>query len=408
MAEHTAIFTDNSSDKPGFAQALLSGNPPAELSGLIGLRGALFSNERIASFIEEEARHARSELQPVPERELRTFSSGERKKALLQYLLEQRPDFLILDDPFDNLDAESRKNLYEDLMTCSRNMVLIQLVSRTEDKLPCMAQSAFLEGRNLVGFPEFHPARGTKPQFSGKIPPPPGSLPELPEVLVDFRKVSVRYGTQVVVRDIEWQIRRGEFWELRGPNGSGKTTLISLISGDNPKAYGQDLWLFGNRKGSGESVWDIKEHIGYFTPALGDRFRGYHTAENMLISGLTDSIGLYRQPGDLQRSLAGQWLRLLDMDHRKDSLFRDLTAGEQRLIFCARAMIKHPPLLILDEPTAGLDERAATLVVALIQKMAGESRTAVIFVSHRREPGLDPEKTFVLETGAVGSRGYIV
>ncbi|MBC2839757.1 ATP-binding cassette domain-containing protein [Robiginitalea sp. SC105] len=406
MHHHTAIFTDNSSRKTAFSNAVLAGNPPAALSHLGGLRGACFSNERIAAFIEEEARHNRSELQPLPERELRTFSSGERKKALLEYLLEQSPEYLILDDPFDNLDRAYRGVLERRFAELSREMTLIQLVSRRADILPCMKKTAFLRGSTLVGYPDFKPESSPPGPFSEEIPPPPNTLPDLPEVLVDFRAVSVSYGSHAVVRNIDWRIRQGEFWELRGPNGSGKTTLITLITGDNPKAYGQELYLFGSRKGSGESVWDIKEHIGYFTPAMADRFRGYHSLENMVISGLTDSIGLYQQPSDLQRSLANQWLRLLGMDSQRQVLFRDLTAGEQRLVFCARAMIKHPPLLILDEPTAGLDEKAASLVVSLIRKMALESRTAIVFVSHRSEPGLDANRTLILEKHPGGSTGY--
>ena len=123
--------------------------------------------------------------------------------------------------------------------------------------------------------------------------------------------------------------------------------------------------------------------------------------EHMLISGLTDSIGLYVQPGDAQRALAASWLRMLGMESQKDTLFCDLTAGEQRLVFCARAMIKHPPLLILDEPTAGLDTQAASLVVGLIRKMAEESRTALVFVSHRDEPGLRPGLDAADDGGAV-------
>lgn len=407
MAEHTVIFTDNHSDKHAFSESLLQGNPPEALSGLRSLRGALFSNARIAEFIEEEARHNRSDLQPQPDRELRTYSSGERKKALLAYLLQQQPEFLILDDPFDNLDREYRESLSKKFEELAQSTLLIQLASRPSDVLPCMVHQAFLEGRNLLGFPTYQPEAPTGARISGSIPPPPGPLPELPETLVEFRGVSVAYGGRTIVKDIDWRIRRGEFWELRGPNGSGKTTLISLVTGDNPKAYGQELYLFGTKKGSGESVWDIKEHIGYFTPAMADRFRGYHSVENMLISGLTDSVGLYQQPGDLQLSLAGKWVRLLGMERQRHTLFRDLTEGQQRLVFCARAMIKHPPLLILDEPTAALDEPSASLVVSLIRKMAAESRTAVVFVSHRTEPGLHPEKTYFLENRQGGSRGRI-
>lgn len=403
---HTAIFTDNHSRKSRFAQRLLEGRPPQDLGFLQGLRGAYFSNESLAGFLEEEARHDQSGLLPPGGRPLRTFSSGERKKALLRYLLDSRPDFLILDDPFDNLDREYQASIRKELEQLGNSLLLIQLVSRPSDRLAIIGKTAFLNGEELMGFPDYRAAGpGSELGFGQRIPPPPAPLPDLPEVLVEFRSASLTYPGNPVLKDITWTIRRGEFWELRGPNGSGKTSLITLISGDNPKAYGMELYLFGSRKGSGESVWDIKGNIGYFTPAMADRFRGYHSVEHMLISGLTDSIGLYVQPGDAQRALAASWLRMLGMESQKDTLFCDLTAGEQRLVFCARAMIKHPPLLILDEPTAGLDTQAALLVVGLIRKMAEESRTALVFVSHRDEPGLQPDLVYELIPGTHGSRG---
>ena len=404
---HTAIYTNNDSRKDVFARSLLAGRIPEELGFLKDLSGGLFSNGRIADFLEEEARHEFSEINPEHLRQLRTFSSGERKKALLRHLLKSRPDFLILDDPFDNLDPEFQQALRNELLDLSSSVLLIQLLSRPADRLEVARCSAFLEGERLVGFPDYRPAgpSGTDYRLTGEIPAAPEEEMSIPEELASFRNVSVRYEDRPILNGIDWTIRRGDFWELRGPNGSGKTTLITMITGDNPKAYGQDMALFGIRKGSGESVWEIKERIGYFTPAMTDRFSGQHTVSNMLISGLTDSVGLYVRPGDAQRQLAAGWLRLLGMQALADTYFRDLTAGQQRLVLCARAMIKHPPLLILDEPTAGLDQEAASLVVSLIRKMAGESRTAIVFVSHRLEPGLEARQVFRLLPGTKGSTG---
>ena len=158
---------------------------------------------------------------------------------------------------------------------------------------------------------------------------------------------------EVVLPDLE--IAPGESVAVTGPSGSGKSTLLQMITGDSHKGYGQDLTLFGHKKGSGESVWDLKENIGYYAPAITDRFRGYHTLEHMVISGLHDSIGLYVQPTDAELNLAGHWLKMLGLQHNKATYFRDLSTGEKRLVMLARAMVKHPPLLILDEPTAGLD-----------------------------------------------------
>ncbi|MDG1572213.1 ATP-binding cassette domain-containing protein [Robiginitalea sp. M366] len=405
---HTAIYTDNASRKTALAQRLLSDDPPQELNFLKGRQGRWFSNARIAEFLEEEARHETSALTPYAGRPLRTLSSGERKKALLAYLLSGKPEYLILDDPFDNLDQGYQQALYNLLAEQENSVCFIQLISRAEDRLPCIRQGAFLDGLALVGFPGYEPEVHGKQRFTGTVPPPPRSWPELPDPLVSLQEVTLTYGQTPVLDQITWEIRKGDFWELRGPNGSGKSSLITMISGDNPKAFGQNMYLFGKRKGSGESVWDIKSLLGYFTPAMSDRFRGYHTLENMLISGLTDSIGLYVQPTDAQQLLAQQWLKFLGMETRGQERFSDLTEGDKRLIFCARAMIKHPPLLILDEPTAGLDTRAARGVAALIAKMASQSETAIVFVSHRKEPGLLPEQVLELQPGPLGSKAIVV
>src|SRR5690606_9277785 len=211
-----------------------------------------------------------------------------------------------------------------------------------------------------------------------------------------------------ILKNINWKIRSGSFWQLIGKNGSGKTTLLSMIIGENNKGYGQELYIFGKKKGSGESIWDIKKNIGYFTPSMVDKFSGHHSAINMLISGLTDSVGLYLRPTEVQLQLAKEWLRLINMLDLKDVYFHDLSMGQQRLLMTVRAMIKHPPLLILDEPTAGLDDQSAALFVALTNKIAEESRTAIIFVSHREEPGLRPQYIFQLEQTEQGSEGKIV
>jgi molybdate transport system ATP-binding protein len=206
----------------------------------------------------------------------------------------------------------------------------------------------------------------------------------------------VAYYGKLIVHDINWQIRAGEFWQLKGPNGSGKTTLISLITGDNPHAYGQDLWLFGRKKGSGESIWDIKSRIGYFTPQLLQQFSRQTKIDEMIISGLYDSIGLYTRPTDNDKHLARQWLGLLGIEHKSNN-FHELSPGMQRLVMVARALIKQPDLLILDEPSTELDDHNVQIFVGLVNAIAKATNTAIIYVSHNNEPGLKPQKTLELQ-----------
>jgi molybdate transport system ATP-binding protein len=406
--QHWAIFVTNTSKVSDFTKQLLKGEPPAELQFFKGKRGVLFSQKMVDVFIEEESRHDIKILNRGSGQELKTYSSGERKKALLAYLLEQDPQFMILDNPFDNLDQISQSALKSLLEELSTKLSFVQLASRKGDVLTFIKQYGQLQNDSfeIVHAPKIA-LDLDKGLLSYEIPKPLEFQTYAHEFLIRMRKVNVSYGEKKIVSNIDWEIRPGEFWQLAGPNGSGKTTLLSLITGDNPKAYGQDLFLFGYQKGQGESVWDIKEVLGYFTPAITDRFRGYHSLEHMLISGLFDSIGLYVQPSKRHRQLAMEWLQLLGMEERAKDLFATLSTGEKRLIMCARAMIKHPLLLILDEPTAGLDDNSAALVVDLVNKVARNSHSAIVFVSHRKEAGLTPDHTLELIADTQGSQAVL-
>jgi molybdate transport system ATP-binding protein len=408
--QHLAVFINNQSNKQGLIKQLLEeANPPFGFESLKGLKGALFSKLALDNFIEEEVRHDRKLLTSSTSQSLQSMSSGERKKALLNYLLETKPGFLLLDNPFDNLDRESKSHLKEVLYNISDHVIIIQLISRSADLLPFVTNYSRLELNDLFIIKDLSLIELKKSKvFHGDVPQALNQFKYSHDHLIRFKNVSVHYEEKPILKNINWNIRTGDFWELAGKNGSGKTTLLSMITGDNPKAYGQDIFLFGKQKGSGESVWDIKKNIGYFTPAMVDRFRGYHSLENMLISGLLDSIGLYVKPSQAQLRVAREWLALLDMEDKKDCYFHDLSLGQQRLIMCVRAMIKHPLLLILDEPTAGLDDASAALVVALVNKMAAESQTTIVFVSHRKEPELKSHFVYQLELTPEGSVGKVM
>ncbi len=407
--QHWAIYTETHSPARDLISRLMGGPHPAGFEALEGKTAALFSTLEIARFIEEEVRHDHKILTQNTTQSLQSMSSGERKKVLLNYLLGLNPDYLVLDNPFDNLDAISKSEIVAKISALKSSVHIIQLLNRKADLLPFIDQIASWQNGKLNWQERTsEKARDTKQLlkgFEGSLPPPLKAVSYPHKELIKLQNVSVAFGNKLVLHQINWSIRPGDFWELKGKNGSGKTTLLSMVTGDNPKGYGQDLYLFGHKKGSGESVWDIKKHIGYVTPALTDRFRGYHTLQNMLISGLVDSIGLYITPTETQIRLADSWLALLGMGDLKDTYFHDLSKGEQRLIMCARAMIKHPLLLILDEPTSDLDDEAAALVVALVNKMGKESQTAIVFVSHRNETGLQPSNIYTLESSINGSVG---
>jgi molybdate transport system ATP-binding protein len=160
------------------------------------------------------------------------------------------------------------------------------------------------------------------------------------------------------------------------------------------------------KKGTGETIWDIKKQIGYFTPAMIQQFKKHDSVENMIISGLMDSVGLYVQPTDLQKDLAQSWLRMLG-DSFYGKTFQQLSLGQQRMVMVVRALIKHPPLLILDEPTIELDEANSQLFIDMINKIVAEKKISIIYVSHRDELDLKPEKIFELKKSNFGFTGVV-
>lgn len=410
MPDNYVILVDNQTKVQELARKILKGTIQ-HFEDLKTKNGLLFSNSEIDRHIWEEEQHEKKLLNSKANQTLRSMSSGERKKSLLNYLLSQDPDFLILVNPYDNLDAISHESLKERFLHLSKSVSLIQIIGRTEDILPnsnhyFTHMGGFLKKFiNGNAFWETLPKRAI--QYKNSIPKALQGERFLGEELVSFKSVSVSYSGRPILNNINWTIHRNEYWQLIGPNGSGKTTLLTMITGDNHKGYGQDLTLFGQRKGSGESVWDVKEQIGYFTPSMVDQFRGYHSALNMILSGLYDSIGLYNEPSDAEVRLAQEWLQVLELDNKRDQLFKTLSAGEKRLIMTARAMIKHPPLLILDEPTSGLDDFNAANFVALVNKISEESDTTIVFVSHRTEKNLNPKSILELVPSENGSSGRI-
>jgi len=411
--EHAIILVDNQVRTVTLVEKILA-NRQQFFDTPLKEKLGVFSQQQLALFIEEEERHDLKILTASTSQSLKSMSSGERKKALLDHLLSQNFDGLILVNPYDNLDVKAQSELKDRFCALGQSKQLIQILSRSADRLPLPANLYRYSNDQIVKHTDFKDPQDAQEQFNIlsniAIPPNPNPISDTHENLVTFKNVAVNFEGNHVLNNINWNIKKGDFWELLGPNGSGKTTILNMITGDSPKSYQQDVTIFGHKKGSGESVWDIKEFIGYFTPAMTDRFRGYHSLEHMLISGLHDSIGLYQKPTGAEKRLAQTWLQLLHLESKKDFYFQDLSLGEKRLLMTARAMVKHPPLLILDEPTAGLDDQAASFFVALVNKFAKESDSAIVFVSHRKEPGLHPKQCLELvptKKGSVAKIHYI-
>ncbi|MCL7764919.1 ATP-binding cassette domain-containing protein [Polaribacter sp. Z014] len=404
---HFTIENKSLSSKSSLVENILKGIH--SFPNLKNKKGLLFSHSILDRFIDEEAKHNTQTLTSKENRSIRTLSSGEQKKALLNYLLQQKPEFLILDSPFESLDIASVSNLKEDLIALSSEIILIQLFNRKEEILPIITHVLEIENDEIIeNVPiEKYTFKETNFNFKGEVPKPITFYKNIPNQLITLQNVNVEYDDRCILKNINWTINKNEFWHLIGPNGSGKTTILSMIYGNNVKAFRQEVYLFGKKKGSGESVWEIKEKIGYFSPAILELFKRRITVAQMVLSGFYDSVGLYQTPTTLQIKTADDWLELLNLKSKSNTSFQDLTAATQRLVLIARAMIKHPPLLILDEPLINLDNQGTAIVVALINKIVKESDTTILFVSHREVENLNPNFIYELTPTEKGSLGNI-
>ena len=200
-----------------------------------------------------------------------------------------------------------------------------------------------------------------------------------------MKDVSIRYGERTILKDLNWLVNNGERWALSGQNGAGKSTLLSLVCADNPQSYACDIALFGNPRGSGESIWDIKKHIGYVSPELHRSYQRDMPAIRIVASGLTDSVGLYVKPKEKDMDQCRFWMKVFGLEGLEDRGFLKLSSGEQRLVLLARAFVKDPELLILDEPLHGLDNRNRRLVKDIIEAFCKRKNKTMIMVTHYKE-----------------------
>jgi molybdate transport system ATP-binding protein len=310
------------------------------------------------------------------------LSSGEHKKLQLTKALMLQPQLLILDNPYTGLDVQSRANLNNQLRNaCAKGMQLI-MISNDAAEPACINRYARLgEGKlqtSVLLIPTEKKATREDlalPEFL--INPQLGTDQEL----IRLKDVNIKYGEKQVLNNINWTVNRGAKWLLSGHNGSGKSTLLSLISGDNPQAYAQEMYLFGRRRGTGESIWDIKKQIGFISPELQWYFEPSSTLFQAVASGFFDTSGLFRTISASQSQKVRELLAHFELTGESDTLLRQLPVGKQRLALLARAIIKNPPLLILDEPCQGLDDEQTTLLNNLVDQLCTAERT-LIYVGH--------------------------
>jgi molybdate transport system ATP-binding protein len=330
------------------------------------------------------------------------LSSGEHKKLQLIKSLWLKPQLLIIDEPYTGLDKQSRAelNIWLDELVSEG----VQLIIISNDKqLPNSINSyAHVVDGQLEIVSSFDEILQDERRVRKNLP---SFLQQAPNInfenIADLKHIIIRYGDKVVLKDVSWRVDVGEKWLLQGPNGSGKSTLLSLINGDHPQSYGLDISLFGKKRGSGESIWDIKQKIGMISPEMHWYFDQNATVWHTLASGFYDSIGWFIDVKFHEKKQIEELMSFFDLTEHKDQLLHTLPLGKQRLAMLARSIIKNPPLLVLDEPCQGLDTQQAKYFNDVVDELCEYGKTLIYVGHYESQLPSCIEKRIVLEKGEV-------
>lgn len=366
-------------------------------------------------------------VEKILDRGLKYMSTGEIRRTLLARALLSKKKLLILSDPFAGLDSESRGILLDFFNMIASKQLIEQKIDSTFPRIILIMERYVEIPNSITNVLEFSKGEvsfcGTKEDYekieserkihnlsktqeerkefaesvkkiSAEVDTVMGvdTTVEIPDTLIEMNNVNVGWDDHKVLKDFSWSLHKNEHWLIRGPNGSGKTTFLELITGDNMQVFSNDIKLFGNRRGSGETIWDIKHKLGIVSYRLHVEYRMVSsTLRNVIISGFHDSIGLYELPSDIETSAADKWLELGGFKGRETEAFNNLSYGEQRAILILRAAVKCPPVLILDEPCHGLDEQFRQKILDLLEIIATSGTTTILHVTHEPSEVLECE-----------------
>lgn len=348
-------------------------------------------------------------IEPMFDKKIILLSSGELRKFQLTKTLLTSPRILVMDNPFIGLDAPTRELLFNLLEQLTRLGTLqIVLVLSMLDDIPSFITHVIPVNEMKAGEKMEREAYIEAFRSQDVVAPMDelqNRILDLPydntnytsDEVVKLNKVSIRYDNRTILKELDWTVMRGQKWALSGENGAGKSTLLSLVCADNPQSYACDISLFGRKRGTGESIWEIKKHIGYVSPEMHRAYLKNLPAIEIVASGLHDSIGLYKRPKEEQMAVCEWWMDIFGIAALKDTPFLQLSSGEQRLALLARAFVKDPELLILDEPLHGLDTYNRRRVKKVIEAFCSRRDKTMIMVTHYENelPGTITDRLFL-------------
>ncbi|MFA9500724.1 molybdate ABC transporter ATP-binding protein ModF [Mannheimia sp. E30BD] len=333
-------------------------------------------------------------IQHLLDRPFIHLSTGESRKVLFCQMLVSEPDLLILDEPFEGLDQQSVQYWTQLISDLPAKMALVLIVNRFNDIPDAADHIALLDNLSLILQGKraeieqqavYSQLKFAEENVNVPLPESAAPLVSLAEHInpFDLENVNIQYGDKKILDNLSWTVQPKQHWWIKGPNGAGKSTLLSIITGDHPQSYANKVRLFGRQRGTGETIWDIKKNIGYVSSQLHMDYRVNCSAMDVILSGFFDSIGVYQQVPNALQLKAMEWLERLNLATFAKKPFRSLSWGQQRLLLITRAMVKHPPILILDEPLQGLDDVNRKLVKQFIEQLVTNSQTQLLFVSHQ-------------------------
>jgi molybdate transport system ATP-binding protein len=331
-------------------------------------------------------------LEPLLDKELIKLSNGETKRLLIAAALLKHPSLLLLDNPLTGLDVQTRAEFNALITAITKSGITVVMATSAHEIPDAITHVAVLNQQKIektVLKEAFKPDEFKQQQKDIDLEELQALLCTTPNAvfstIISMENVNIRYGEKQVLNNINWKVLPGERWALLGPNGAGKSTLLSLVNGDNPQAYANHIILFDRKRGSGESIWDIKKKIGFVSPELHQYFPTESSCLQVIESGFYDTLGLFRPSNPKKTELALRWMKLLQIETSARKPLKNATASTQRLCLLARALVKNPPLLIFDEPCQGLDEQQQNHFKHLLELICENSNTTLIYVTHYQQ-----------------------